>query len=159
MGLPLTAPMENYLTPEGPSIAPIVVVYEHQFLAHQVQFTERYGKPDHDRVLLYPGTRLQPKPELTVLQTEPELIALTDDGDRLGRLLITDPQLRRRALELGYRVLDFTGLNSSDQLATFLTEHGLPVPIVPARSTRTVLPELPLLETMIPVVGNCPSSR
>lgn len=93
MGLPLTAPMENYFTPEGPSIAPIVVGYEHQFLAHQVQFTEQSGRPDHDRVLLYPDT---------VLQTEPELIALTDDGDLLGDVLINDPQLRRRALELGF---------------------------------------------------------
>lgn len=149
-GLPRSAPMEDYLVPEGRTIAPIVVAYEHQFLTHQLQFTERSGRPDHDRVLLYPSTGLQ---------TEPELIALDDNGDRLGRLLTTDPQLRRRALELGLRVLDSTGVNSSEQLSKFLTEQGVPVPTTPADATKAVLPDVPLLEKMISVVGDCPPAR
>ncbi len=145
-GLSATAATELYFVPEGRQTAPIIVIYEHQYLAHQLKVTERSGKPDQERVLLYPSV---------VFQTQPEFIALTEDGDRLGRLLDTDPRLRRRALELGFRVLDSTGEHSSEQLSTVLTEHGLPVP-TQANYTKAVLPEVPLLEKMISVVGSCP---
>jgi hypothetical protein len=145
-GLSTTAPTELYFVPEGRQTAPIIVLYEHQYLAHQLQVAERSGMLDHDRVLLYPSV---------VFETQPEFIALTADGDRLGHLLITDPQLRRRALELGFRVLDSTGANSSEKLSKFLTEHRMPVP-TQANDTKAVLPEAPLLEKMISVVGDCP---
>lgn len=104
------------------------------------------GKPDYDRVLLYshPG-----------FQTLPEFIALTKDGDQLGQLLSTDPQLRRRELELGLRVLDPTDVNSSEQMVSFLTEQRMPAPSTPANYTRAELPEVDLLDKMDSVTYGC----
>jgi len=119
------------------------VIYEHQYLTHQL----RHRELDGDRVLLYPST---------VFQTQSEFIALNEDADRLGRLLITDPDLSRRALELGFRVLDSNREDSSEQLAEFLAERAVPVPSMAASDTRALLPDVPLLETMIVVAGDCP---
>jgi len=71
-------------------------------------------------------------------------------------LLTTDPDLRRRALELGFRVLDPTGTDTSDQLSRFLTERAVPVPSEHVSDIEAVLPEVPQLERMISVVGGCP---
>lgn len=141
-------PLGIYLAPEGRQIAPIIVIYEHQYLAHQLRHRERSGQLDGDRVLLYPNTEFQ---------TQPEFIVLNEDADRLGRLLETDPDLRRRALELGFRVLDpLTGENSSEQLSRFLAGRGVPEPSTASGDTRALLPNVPLLEKMITVVGDCP---
>lgn len=143
-GLPLDEP-EQYFVREGKEI-PIIVMYEHQYLAYQLRNVERTGRPDHNRVLMYPNPGFQ---------TLPVFIALTEDGDRLGQLLSTDPQLRRRALELGMRVLDSTGVNSSEQLLRFLTEQGAPVPSTQASYTKAELPEVSLLERMTSVIYGC----
>jgi len=142
-GLPLPAP-EIYFLPEGRQTAPITVLYEHQYLADQLGHREQSGKLDDDRVLLHPNT---------AFQNQPQFVALNEDANRLGRLLITDPELRRRALELGLRVLDPGRGTSSEQLSTFLAERGVPVPS-PGSDTRAVLPDMPLLEKMISV--SCP---
>lgn len=144
-GLPVDAP-EQYFIPEGKQ-TPIIVMYEHQYLAYQLQTIKRSGRPDRDRVLLYP---------IPGFQTLPEFIALTKDGDQLGQLLTTDPHLRRRALELGFRVLDSTGMNSSEQLLRFMAEQGMPVPSTQANLTTVDLPEVHLLEKMASVVNDCP---
>lgn len=65
------------------------MIYEHQYLANQLHRRERFGELDGDRVLLYPST---------VSQTQPTLVALNEDADRLGRLLTIDPDLRRSML-------------------------------------------------------------
>ncbi|HKR50839.1 MAG TPA: hypothetical protein VJT72_14905 [Pseudonocardiaceae bacterium] len=142
--LPLPAP-EIYFRPEGRPTAPIIVLYEHQYLADQLGHRERSGELDDDHVLLYPNT---------AVQAQPQFVALNEDADRLGRLLITDPDLRRRALELGLRVLDPGRGTSSEQLSTLLAERGVPVPSA-GSDTRAVLPDTPLLEQMISV--GCPS--
>lgn len=146
-GLAALAPSDLYFAPEGRETAPIIVIYEHQYLAHQLHHRERLGELDGDRVLLYPST---------VFQTQPQFIALNEDADRLGRLLATDPDLRRRALELGFRVLDPTGVTSSEQLSRFLAERAVPEPSTMASDTKALLPDVPLLEKMISVVGDCP---
>jgi hypothetical protein len=143
-GLPADEP-EQYFVREGKE-TPIIVIYEHQYLVHQLQTIKRAGKPDHDRVLLYP------RPGFQAL---PEFIALTKDGDQLRELLSTDPQLRRRALELGLRVRDSGGENSSEQMFRFLTEQGVPVPSAPADYTKAELPEVNLLEKMASVIYGC----
>ncbi len=143
-GLPEDEPIQ-YFVPEGKD-TPIIVMYEHQYLAYQLQAINRMGRPDYDRVLLYPYPGFQ---------TLPEFIALTKDGDQLGQLLSTDPQLRRRELELGLRVLDPTGANSSEQMARFLTEQRMPAPSTPANYTRAELPEVNLLDKMGSVTYGC----
>jgi hypothetical protein len=146
-GLATSNPADLYFVPEGRETAPVIVIYEHQYLSYQLRSVEQHGSLDGERVLLYPHPGFV---------TQPELIALDHNGDVLGRLLTTDPDLRRRALELGFRVLDRTGTDTSDQLSRFLTERAVPVPSERASDTEAVLPEVPQLERMISVVGGCP---
>jgi hypothetical protein len=145
-GLATNNPSELYYVPEGRQTAPVIVIYEHQYLSYQLRSMER-GSLDSDRVLLYPRPGFM---------TQPELISLNANGDLLGKLLTTDPDLRRRALELGFRVLDHTGTDTSDQLSRFLTERAVAVPSEHVSDTEAVLPEVPQLERMISVVGGCP---
>jgi hypothetical protein len=146
-GLPSAERAETYLSPDGQSIAPISVIYEHQFLAHQIRYEAEHGRTDDDRVLLYPSTRFV---------TEPQLVALTGDGARLGELVSTDPELQQRAVELGFRARSGGSDAPSDELAGLLTDRHLPVPTSSSDDTRAVLPRLSLLENMIEVVGDCP---
>ncbi|GAA1110181.1 hypothetical protein [Streptomyces javensis] len=146
-GLPSEQMFKTYEVPEGKGLAPIVVVYEHQYFAYQIRQREQTGRPDSQRVLLYPSTQFL---------TEPEYIALTPKGDRLGELLASDEQLQRRAMELGFRVLDSSGKATSTELYRFLEDQGIPAPASAADDTKATLPSLPLLERMITSVGDCP---
>ncbi|GAA3054276.1 hypothetical protein [Actinokineospora globicatena] len=145
-GLPAEDMAGGYLAPDGQGLAPIAVIYEHQYLAHQLRTLERTGRVDDRRVLLYPAAQVQ---------TVPEFLALTPAGDRLGELIMTNPDLRRRALELGFRVFEADGSVTTGQFAEFLTAHGLPVPSSGISDTETFLPSLPLLEKMIAEIGEC----
>jgi hypothetical protein len=145
-GMPELELFKSYVTPEGKGEGPIVVVYEHQYLAYQVQYQQRNGRPDTERVLLYPKQEFQ---------THPEFIALNERGERLGQLLATDPDLQRRAMELGFRILDATGSTGSDQLARFLADRHIPPPRQGSDYTKAELPLLPQLEKMITIVGEC----
>ncbi|WP_405457534.1 hypothetical protein OG786_11190 [Streptomyces sp. NBC_00101] len=147
-GLPSSERAETYLSPDGQSIAPVTVIYEHQFLAHQIGYAAEKGTTDDSRVLLYPSTRFV---------TEPQLVALTDDGARLGELVSEDGELQRRAVELGFRPRNSAPGATSDALTRFLTGHGIPVPTTSSDDTRAILPTLPLLEKMIEIVGDCPA--
>ncbi|WP_328428112.1 hypothetical protein [Streptomyces sp. NBC_00443] len=150
-GLPSSERAETYLSPDGQSIAPISVIYEHQFLAHQIRHQAEKGKTDDDRVLLYPSTRFV---------TEPQLVALTGEGARLGELVSEDPELQHRAMELGFRARNSNnGGTTGDELTEFLTRRHIPVPTTSSNDTRAVLPPLPLLEQMIKTVGDCPDRK
>jgi hypothetical protein len=146
-GLPSSERADTYLSPDGQGIAPVSVIYEHQFLAHQLRHKAQKGETDDERVLLYPSTRFV---------TEPQLVALTGDGARLGELVSEDPELQHRAMELGFRARGASTATSSDELTRFLTERKIPVPTTSSDDTRAVLPSLPLLEKMIEIVGDCP---
>lgn len=142
-GLASIAP-ETYFLEDGRLTAPIIVLYEHQYLAHQLEHRERSGELDDDRVLLYPDT---------ASQTHPLFVALNENADRLGRLLITDPDLRGRAVGLGFRVIPTRGA-SGEELSQHLAERGVPEPSS-GNDTRAVLPDWDLLEKMTDVVGRC----
>jgi hypothetical protein len=146
-GLPGADLFRPYITPDGPGAAPIIVVYEHQFLAYQVEQQAQFGRPDSSRVLLYPSTNFL---------TQPEFIALNPYGDRLGQLVADDPALRRRAVELGFRVLAPTSAAESLPLANYLEQHHVPVPSSGNDDTKALLPELDLFEEMIKITGGCP---
>jgi hypothetical protein len=146
-GLPSADLFRPYITPDGPGTAPIIVVYEHQFLAYQVDQKAKFTKSDPRRVLLYPTTNFL---------TQPEFIALNPDGDRLGQLVTTDPRLRQRAVELGYRVLAPNSAAESLPLEQYLRDHDLPVPSSGNDDTKAFLPELNLYEEMIKITGGCP---
>ena len=149
-GLPASEMAETYLSPNGKSISPIAVFYEHQYLAHQIRYQKAKGRPDTDRVLLYPDTRFV---------TEPQLVALTKDGERLGELVTKNSELQARAVELGFRPRDATADEMSDQLAEYLTDRHIQAPVTSADDTKAVLPSLSVLERMIQIVGDCPEPR
>ncbi|MCX5403046.1 hypothetical protein OHA37_03980 [Streptomyces sp. NBC_00335] len=146
-GLPAADVFRTYISPEGKGIAPLVVAYEHQYLTYQAQVQAESKRLDTQRVLLYPSTQFV---------TQPEFIALNRDGDRLGELLTHDPGLRRRAMELGFRILDPAGKVAGDQLTHFLEERRIPVPSVGGNDTRSPLPRIRYLERMISLIGECP---
>ncbi|MDT3400096.1 hypothetical protein RKE29_26300 [Streptomyces sp. B1866] len=146
-GMPSADVFQPYTSPEGKDIAPVVVAYEHQYLAYQA-YRRAHGKEvDTERVLLYPSTQFV---------TQPQFIALNRRADRLGELITQDRALRERAMKLGFRVLDPAGAVDSDQLSGFLSERDIPVPADDADDTRTAMPSLRLLERMISVIGDCP---
>jgi hypothetical protein len=144
-GAPTADRLPFYLSREGQRIAPIVVIYEHQYLAHQLRRPD--GLPDLERVLLYPSEHFE---------TQPSFIALNENGTRLAQLLRTDPDLRRRAVELGFRVLDADQGTASPQLTGLLAERGIEAPSADDDHTRAYLPSLDLFETLVTTIGGCP---
>lgn len=139
---------DSYFSDLGESIAPVSLIYEHQYLAHQVAHHDKHGEQDDSRVLLYPSP---------YALTEPQLISLSDEGDRLVRVLQEDPELRERAVELGFRAR-FSGEDgTSEQLNDHLRAHGVQVPAPNPDRTKVFEPDLEVLEKIITSVGNCPS--
>ncbi|MFG2873765.1 hypothetical protein ACGFYU_01855 [Streptomyces sp. NPDC048337] len=149
-GLPAADVFRTYISPEGKGIAPVVVAYEHQYLTYQVRHRAESERLDSERVLLYPSSQFV---------TQPQFISLNDKGERLGELMVTDPQLRQRAMELGFRILDGTGEVAGDQLARFLTGRRVPVPDLRGDDTRSPMPRIRYLEQMISLVGDCPPAQ
>ncbi|MGW1542636.1 hypothetical protein ACWCPM_20770 [Streptomyces sp. NPDC002309] len=138
---------DSYFSALGESLAPIALIYEHQFLAHQTAHVAKEHTQDTSRVLLYP------KPYAL---TEPQLISLSPQGDRLVELIEKDAELRRRALELGFRIR-FSGEDgASRQLDDHLREHGIQVPVPNADRTKALEPGLEVLDEIIDYVGDCP---
>ncbi|GLW93080.1 hypothetical protein [Actinokineospora globicatena] len=86
-------PFEDYLA-AGMGKAPLVFIYESQFLDRQVRGD---GSIRPDMRLLYP----QP-----TLLSEHTLVPLKGQGGRVGELLSTDPELKRLAAEFGFRTDD-----------------------------------------------------
>ncbi|MFI1397908.1 hypothetical protein [Streptomyces sp. NPDC020681] len=146
-GMPASDVFRTYLSPEGKGIAPVVVAYEHQFFTYQAQYKAEKQKLDSDRVLLYPDSQFV---------TQPQFIALNKESDKLGELITMDPELRQRALELGFRILDPTGQVEGDRLTEFLQQREIPVPSIQKADTHTSMPKLRYLERMISIVGECP---
>jgi hypothetical protein len=138
---------DSYFSDLGESIAPISLIYEHQFLAHQVAHHDKYGEQDDSRVLLYPSP---------YALTEPQLISLSAEGDQLVRLLQEDPELRERAIELGFRARFSGESGTSEQLDTHLRANGVQVPVQNPDRTKVFEPDLEILEKIITSVGNCP---
>ncbi|MFG2294410.1 hypothetical protein [Streptomyces sp. NPDC048603] len=149
-GLPAADVFRTYIAPEGKGIAPVVVAYEHQYLAYQLRYRAASGRLDSQRVLLYPSSQFV---------TQPQFIALNDKGERLRELMADDPDLRRRAMELGFRILDPAGEVAGDQLSDFLSERNIPVPALQGNNTRSPMPRIRHLEQMISVVGGCPAAQ
>lgn len=85
-------PFEDYVA-MGMGKAPLVLVYESQFLEYLAKTPAAARNPD--MVLLYP--------EPTVY-TKHVLVPLNEKGRRLGELLANDPELQRLAAEYGLRV-------------------------------------------------------
>jgi hypothetical protein len=101
-------PFEDYTT-MGVGKAPLVMIYESQFLEYQ----SKRAQPNPDMVLFYP----QP-----TLYTKHVLVPFTENGRRLGEALATDPELQRMAAQYGYRT------SSPEYFAEFLKAKKLQAP-------------------------------
>ena len=101
-------PFEDYTT-MGVGKAPLVMIYESQFIEYQ----SKRAQPNPDMVLLYP----QP-----TIYTKHIVVPLTENGRRLGELLATDPELQELAARFGYRT------SSPEHFAAFLKSRNLHAP-------------------------------
>ncbi|MFE3445922.1 three-helix bundle dimerization domain-containing protein [Nocardia sp. NPDC059180] len=114
-------PFGEYLA-AGMGPAPMVWAYEAQYVAAAVD--DRI-KPE--MVLLYPSP--------TVLSRH-ALVPLNEDGDRIGRLLSTDPELQSLAAEHGFRTGDaakFTAVADANDVP--VTRELIDVVDIPAYET------------------------
>ncbi|MGI5502299.1 hypothetical protein [Lentzea sp. CA-135723] len=128
-----------YRVPEGEQ-SPLIVMYEHLFLDLQLDAVDRDDVPDLERVMLYPNPSME---------SQPQLVSFTEKGHRLGKVLDEDEPIRRRALELGFRLVDDkTGLDSR-KLAEYLVHEEVPVPDMKNAATTVASPDEALLEVMI----------
>jgi hypothetical protein len=89
-------PFEDY-TAMGIGKAPLVMIYEQQFL----EYILAHPNPNPDMVLLYP----QP----TIL-TKHTIVALSDNGARFAQELISNPKIISIAQHYGFRAQDNTEL-------------------------------------------------
>ncbi|MEV0793216.1 three-helix bundle dimerization domain-containing protein [Kribbella sp. NPDC050459] len=99
-------PFDDYLS-LGMGQSPMVNIYEAQFVDAAVQ---RKLKPG--MVLMYPSPTVQSKHTL---------IALNANGEKLGELLSTDPELQRLAARHGFRTAD------QAQFANVVNQYDVPV--------------------------------
>lgn len=86
-------PFQDYLN-LGLGRAPLVMIYESQFLDREIRAD---GSITSDMVLMYPSP--------TVL-SQHTLLSLTPNGDAVGQLLATDPDLQRLLARYGFRIPD-----------------------------------------------------
>jgi len=101
-------PFEDY-TMMGIGKAPLVMIYESQFLEYQ----SKRSQPNPDMVLLYP----QP-----TIYSKHILVPFTENGRRLGETLATDPGLQKLAAQYGYRT------SSPEYFTEFLKNSKLQAP-------------------------------
>jgi hypothetical protein len=102
-------PFEDYVT-MGLGKAPLVMIYEAQFLQHLAHAKTR----NPDMVLAYP----QP-----TIYTKHTLVPFTQKGAKLGEALTNDPELQNLAAEHGLR----TG--TPEHFAAFLKANRLTAPV------------------------------
>jgi hypothetical protein len=140
------APFEEYLS-QGLGKAPLVMIYEAQFLNAKAQANSPVSD---DMILLYP--------EPTVF-TKHILVPLNEKGERLGEALLNDPELKRLAIEHGFRNDDRAGFQR------FVKQHQLPVPDEIINVVE--VPSYEILERMIDEIdasykgtpGNVPNNK
>ncbi|MEV0623504.1 hypothetical protein AB0I81_60025 [Nonomuraea sp. NPDC050404] len=145
-GLEAAEQDEGYFSHDGENMAPIVLKYEHQYLAYQIEYEQKRHRPDTNRVLLYPTPHAL---------TEPQLISLSSKGDRLVDLVKKDSELRQRAIELGFRVSFSEEDGTSNPLNNYMRKQGIQVPNPNHDEIKVSEPNLDVLEQMIKSVGSC----
>lgn len=125
-------PFNDYLS-QGMGSAPMVMVYEAQFLGEKMKQNSRIKD---DMVLV----QLDP----TVLANH-GLVGISAEGKELGRLLATDETLQKLAAEHGFRP------SSNDYLSQTLQDKGFPPPSNYVSSVDP--PNYDRLEALIDGVG------
>jgi hypothetical protein len=122
------APFDDYLS-IGIGKSPMVMIYEAQFLARATA---------HDRAITPEMVLMYPSPDVLSKHT---LVPLKPNGDRVGRLLMDDPELQKLAVKYGFRT------NDSAAFSSYLKARGVPLP--PQLVNVVEPPAYEPLETMI----------
>lgn len=104
-------PFEDY-TAMGIGKAPLVMIYEQQFL----EYVLSHPNPNPDMVLLYP----QP----TILSKH-TLVALTDNGARFAEELVNDPKVSSIAQRYGFRTPDSSELFAAVEAKKLVIPHTI----------------------------------
>jgi hypothetical protein len=104
-------PFEDY-TAMGIGKAPLVMIYEQQFLEHYLS----RPNPNPDMVLLYP----QP----TILSKH-TLVALSDKGERFAKVMTTNPKVNSIAQRYGFRSQENTELFAAAAAKKLAIPHTL----------------------------------
>ena len=102
-------PFQDYLS-IGMGKTPMVMIYEAQFLAAAAA---NNGSITSDMVLMYPD------PDVLSKHT---VVPLTAGGDKVGQLLLNNPDLQKLATKYGFRTNNPAAFNQ------FLTAHKLTTP-------------------------------
>ena len=121
-------PFDDYLS-IGIGKSPMVMIYEAQFLARATA---------HDRAITPEMVLMYPSPDVLSKHT---LVPLKPNGDRVGRLLMDDPELQKLAVKYGFRT------NDSAAFSNYLKARGVPLP--PQLVNVVEPPAYEPLETMI----------
>jgi len=120
-------PFEDY-TSMGIGKAPLVMVYEQQFL----EYVLAHPHPDPDMVLLYP---------VPTILTKHTLVALSDNGARFADELMSNPKVIAIAQHYGFRTQDNTQLFAAVEAKKMVIPHTVVDVIDP--------PSYDILETLI----------
>ena len=102
-------PFQDYLT-IGMGATPMVMIYEAQFVARAAA---NDGSITKEMVLMYPSPTVYSKHTL---------VPLTAPGDRVGKLLATDPDMQRLAIKYGFRT------NDTAAFTKFVNAHKVILP-------------------------------
>jgi hypothetical protein len=127
-------PFDDYLS-QGIGSKPMVMVYEAQFLGRQMSDTGK-SAITKEMVLMYPDPTVFSKHSV---------VPLTSNGDLVGSLLSTDPDLATLAALYGFRPAD------ASVFAAQLTGRGLAVPPTPVNVVEP--PSYETLESMITAIS------
>jgi hypothetical protein len=98
-------PFDDYLS-LGMGKTPMVCIYEAQFVDAAVR-----NKLKRGMVLMYPSP---------TVQSRHTLLSLNPEGDKLGELLSTDPELQQLAAKHGFRTAD------ADQFTKVVSQYSVP---------------------------------
>src|SRR5262249_43792895 len=104
-------PFEDY-TAMGIGKAPLVMIYEQQFL----EYVLSHANPNPDMVLLYPAP--------TVLSKH-TLVALSDNGARFAQVMTTNPKIVSIAHRYGFRTQDNSELFAAVEAKKMMIPHTL----------------------------------
>jgi hypothetical protein len=121
-------PFQDYLS-IGIGKDPMVMIYEAQFLALRAS---------HDPALTADMVLMYPTPTVLSKHT---LVPLKPNGDRVGRLLVSDPALQRLAARYGFHT------SNPSTFSAYLKSRGVPAP--PQLVNVIEPPGYDQLETMI----------
>jgi len=102
-------PFEDY-TAMGIGKAPLVMIYEQQFL----EYILSHPNPNPDMVLLYP---------VPTILSKHTLVALSDNGARFAQVMISNPKVSSIAQHYGFRTQDSSELFTAVEARKLVIPH------------------------------------